>query len=39
MAAVDEGPTATLRHLVQQILAFVESPEYLEVARKHGRVP
>jgi len=38
-AAIDEGPTAAARWLVQGIIAFVESPAFVEVARQHGRVP
>lgn len=39
MTAVDEGPTAASRQLVLQIIAFVESPAFVEVARRHGRLP
>ena len=38
MTAIDEGPTAALRQLVRQIIAFVESPAFVEVARRHGRL-
>ena len=30
---------AAIRQLVRQIIAFVESPAFVEVARRHGRLP
>ena len=37
--AVDRGPNEAMRHLVERIVGFFESEEYLEVARRQRRVP
>ena len=39
LAAVDLGPEAAMRHAVAGILEFVGSQEYVDVARRFGRLP
>jgi hypothetical protein len=36
--ASDRGPDAALRMLVDRVVSFVESEEYVEVAKRHGRL-
>lgn len=36
--AIDKGPGAAMRLLVGRVLSFVGSAEYLEVAKRHGRL-
>ncbi len=37
--SVDRAPNEAMRHLVERVVGFVESDEYLEIARRQGQAP
>src|SRR5262245_58083423 len=39
LAAIDQGPQAAMQHLIDQVISFVESDEYVRVAWLFGRAP
>lgn len=39
VAAADRGVEASLRHAVAEVISFVESQDYIDVARRFGRLP